>query len=185
MSDIINGEVDKMGILYERYKIPVYSYFYKLTCGDREASEDLVHTVFYRALRYKYSFTGEGSFAKWLFRIARNAGLDHNKKKRNSSGYDNYTIQSMYDLSYEPDYEKKEDLEVLDQAIKKLDHEEREIILLGKIECLKYREIAEILGTTEGNIRIRMFRALKSLKNLFENIEMTRYEKARSKRKTD
>jgi RNA polymerase sigma-70 factor (ECF subfamily) len=42
----------------------------------QEASEDLVHTVFYRAIRYRYSFTGEGSFAKWIFRIARNSAID-------------------------------------------------------------------------------------------------------------
>ncbi len=172
-----------MGILYERYRIPVYSYFYKLTCGDREACEDLVHTVFYRAIRYKHSFTGEGSFAKWLFRIARNAGLDHNKKNKNSIINENNAIKAMENISYAPDYEMKENLVILDQAMKRLEHEDRELILLGKIECLKYKEIADILGTTEGNIRIRMFRALKKLKDIFENIEMIRYEKTRSKGK--
>jgi RNA polymerase sigma-70 factor (ECF subfamily) len=65
----------------------------------------------------------------------------------------------------------------------KLEHEDREIIFLGKIEHLKYREIADILGTTEGNIRIRIFRALKKLKEIFLKIEDRRYEKERSKGK--
>lgn len=89
----------------------------------------------------------------------------------------------MENISYAPDYEMKENLVILDQAMKRLEHEDRELILLGKIECLKYKEIADILGTTEGNIRIRMFRALKKLKDIFENIEMIRYEKTRSKGK--
>jgi hypothetical protein len=35
MSQVIDGEIDKMGILYERYKMPIYSYFFRVTCGDR------------------------------------------------------------------------------------------------------------------------------------------------------
>ncbi len=183
MSRVINGETEMMGILYERYKIPAYSYFFKITCGDREASEDLVQTVFYRAIRYRHSFTGQGSFANWLFRIARNVGLDHNRKKKNSRIYD-AEFASENDKPYdENDYEKREELASLRSALNKLEHEDREIIFLGKIEHLKYREIADILGTTEGNVRIRIFRALKKLKDIYLKIEDYRYEKERSKGK--
>jgi RNA polymerase sigma-70 factor (ECF subfamily) len=61
--------------------------------------------------------------------------------------------------------------------MKKLEHEEREIIVLGKIECLRYKEIADILGITEGNVKIRMFRAIRKLKDIFLKIENVRYEK--------
>jgi RNA polymerase sigma-70 factor (ECF subfamily) len=177
MSHVINGEIDKMSILYERYKMPIYSYFFKITCGDREASEDLVHTVFYRVIRYKFSFTGQGSFAKWIFRIARNVGLDYNRKKKNSYNYD-AEIRSGQGVMYdENDYDKREQLASLDFAMKKLEHEEREIIVLGKIECLRYKEIADILGITEGNVKIRMFRAIRKLKDIFLKIENVRYEK--------
>ena len=183
MSHVIDGEIDKMSILYERYKMPIYSYFIKTTCGDREASEDLVHTVFYRAIRYKHSFTGQGSFANWIFRIARNVSLDHNRKKRNSYNY-NAEIRSASGVMYvEDDYEKREQLASLEFAMKKLEHEEREIIVLGKIQCLRYKEIANILGTTEGNVKIRMFRALRKLKDIFLKIENVRYEKEGSKGK--
>ncbi len=185
MSHVIDGETDRMSILYERYKMPIYSYFFKTTCGDREASEDLVHTVFYRAIRYKHSFTGQGSFAKWIFRIAHNVGLDHNKKKRNSNNYES-EIRSGHVMMYdENDYEKREQLASLEFAMKKLEHEEREIIVLGKIESLRYKEIADILGTTEGNVKIRMFRAIRKLKDIFLKLENVRYEKEGSKGKTD
>jgi RNA polymerase sigma factor (sigma-70 family) len=94
MSRVINGETEMMGILYERYKISVYSYFFKITCGDREASEDLVQTVFYRAIRYRHSFTGQGSFANWLFRIARNVGLATTGRKTHAFTM-RYTHQKM------------------------------------------------------------------------------------------
>lgn len=40
------GETDKLGLLYERYKEAVFAYFFKLSTGDHQASEDLVQTVF-------------------------------------------------------------------------------------------------------------------------------------------
>jgi len=183
MSHVIDGEIDKMSILYERYKMPVYIYFYKITSGDRETSEDLVHSVFYRAIRYRKTFTGQGSFASWLFRIARNVALDHNREKRNSRGLDNEAGRVDDNTFYEDDYEKKEQFELLYLALGKLGHNEREIIVLGKIKCLKYSEIANILGTTEGNVKIRIFRAIRKLKDILVKIENTRYEKERSKRK--
>jgi RNA polymerase sigma-70 factor (ECF subfamily) len=179
MSLVANGEIDRMAILYERYKMRVYSYFFKVTCGNREASEDLTHTVFYRAIRYRNSFTGQGSFARWLFRIAHNVALDHNIKKKNSGIYAyEADIRSVHNITSEADEsDAREQIESLSLAMKKLEHEEREIIILGKIDCLRYREVAEILGITEGNVKIRMFRALKRLKEIFLRLESIRYEK--------
>jgi hypothetical protein len=42
---VIAGEIGMIGPLYEKYKRPLYTYFFKLTGGDNQASEDLVHTV--------------------------------------------------------------------------------------------------------------------------------------------
>jgi RNA polymerase sigma factor (sigma-70 family) len=171
MSRVIDGEIDKMGILYERYKMPVYSYFFRVTCGDREASEDLVHTVFYRAIRYRHTFTGDGSFAKWIFRIARNSALDYNRKIKNTFNHESDTWSGQHVIDEDDDSGRREKIEQLYFAMKKLEPEEREIIILGKIECLKYREIADILGTTEGSVKIRIFRAMRKLKDILLKIE--------------
>ncbi len=179
MCHVIAGEIDKMGILYERYKRPLYAYFFKLTRGDNQASEDLVHTVFYRAIRYKTSFTGKGSFKNWLFRIAHNAGIDHNRKIRNQ-GYNNEINTVQTKLYEHNDLEKNEQRAILEQAMNKLKPDERELLILGKIECLKYKEISDILGITESNVKIRIFRAIKRLKDIYTKLENTRYEKARS-----
>jgi RNA polymerase sigma-70 factor (ECF subfamily) len=183
MSRIIGGETDRMAILYERYKMSVYSYFFRVTCGNRESSEDLTHSVFYRAIKYRSSFTGQGSFAKWLFRIAHNVANDHNRVKKNSCNIKYETeARSVQNFTCDEDeYEAKERIELLNLAMKKLEQEEREIIILGKIDCLKYREIAEILGITEGNVKIRIFRALRKLKEIFVNLESNKYEKERSR----
>ena len=180
MSHVIAGEVDKMGILYERYKRPLYAYFFKLTRGDNQASEDLVHTVFYRALRYKNSFTCKGSFKNWLFRIAHNTGIDHNRKIKHVKNYITEVHATQTAVYENNELEKNEVQVILEKAMDMLKPDERELLILGKIECLKYIEIADILGITESNIKIRIFRALKKLKDAYTKLEKTRYEKARS-----
>ncbi len=186
MSLVIDGEIDKMSVLYEKYKMPLYYYFYKTTFGDRETSEDMVHTVFYRAIRYRNSFTGQGSFGKWIFRIAHNVCLDNKVKLKKSYNYATEVKSGFVALAdeNESNIEKSERLSILDAAMKKLEPDEREIIILGKIECLRYKEIAGILGTTEGNVKIRMFRAIRKLKDIFFKIENISYEKEKSGRKS-
>jgi RNA polymerase sigma-70 factor (ECF subfamily) len=179
MADVIAGEIDKMGILYERYKRALYAYFFKLTGGDNQASEDLVHTVFYRAIRYKTSFTGQGSFAKWLFRVAHNAGIDYFRKIKHANNYKIEVKAAPADIYENYDLEKDEQRATLEKAISKLKPNERELIVLGKINCLKYKEIADILNTTESNVKIRIFRILRKLKDIYTKLEKTGYEKAR------
>jgi RNA polymerase sigma factor (sigma-70 family) len=180
MASVNAGEIDKVGVLYEKYKRPLYGYFFKLTCGDNQASEDLVHTVFYRVIRYRTGFTGEGNFAKWLFTIAHNTGIDHNRriKRVNTFKTEIYAVQpAMYENN---DLEKNEQLIILRKAMYRLKPDERELLVLSKIDCLKYKEIAEILNITESNVKIRIFRALKKLKDIYEKLENTIYEKERS-----
>lgn len=185
MLRVIAGETGEAAILYERYKRPLYAYFFKLTCGDNQSSEDLVHTVFYRAIRYSASFTGQGSFASWLFRIAHNAGIDHNRKTSRINSYDAESFAVPDNNSGSTDLEKKEQLVILGDAMRRLKPEEREVLVMGKIDCLKYRDIADILNTTENNVKIRIFRALKRLKEVYEKLENTGYEKARTNKRTD
>jgi RNA polymerase sigma factor (sigma-70 family) len=179
MANVIAGEIDKIGILYEKYKRPLYAYFFKLTCGDSQASEDLVHTVFYRVIRYKTSFRGVG-FTNWLFRIAHNAGIDHNRKNKHINDYKTEVSAGQPVLYEQNDLEKDEQHVIIERAMNLLKSDERELIVLGKIDCLKYKEIAEILNTTESNVKIRIFRALRKLKDIYTKIENTKYEKTES-----
>jgi RNA polymerase sigma-70 factor (ECF subfamily) len=179
MAGVIAGELDNMGLLYEKYKRPLYAYFFKFTGGDRHASEDLVHTVFYRAIRYKTSFRCEGSFASWLFSIAHNAGIDHNRKKQRIGEYKSEIQATNNLLSEQNDFEKIEEHNTLESAMTQLKPEERELLNLSKIENLKYREIAVILNTSESNIKIKIFRALRKLKDFYLKIENKGYEKER------
>jgi RNA polymerase sigma-70 factor (ECF subfamily) len=179
MASVIAGETDKMAILYERYKKPLYAYFFRVTRGNCHSSEDLVHTVFYRVMRYKSTYTGQGNFMSWLFRIAHNAAIDHNRLFKSAENYRSEIYASGV-TSFDPDeLDKRDQYKMLELAMNKLPVEEREMLVLGKIDGMKYRDIADIMNTTENNVKIKIFRALKKLKDIYSAIEKKEYEKIR------
>ena len=81
MLKVKDGNLDKLGLLFERYKKPLFGFFYNMN-KDAELSEDLVQNVFLRILKYRYLFRGEGDFKTWMFHIARNVMNDHYRKNK-------------------------------------------------------------------------------------------------------
>lgn len=167
MMKVKKGDLDKLGLLFERYNRPLFSFFYRM-CKDHGTSEDLVQSVFERMLKYRESYTGSGTFTTWMFSIARNAHIDHYRKVKRSAvpvEIDEERLEVEEDAPFVID-QKEQKKNVLEMALERLDEEKREIVILSRYEGLKYKEIADILNTTEGAIKVKMFRAMKDLKNL-------------------
>src|SRR5687767_15977962 len=76
MQAVRDGEVGKLGVLFERHHVAVFDFLCRMT-GDRTAAEDMVQDVFVRMLKYRASFRDDGRFDTWMFRIARNARADY------------------------------------------------------------------------------------------------------------
>ena len=171
MFKVKEGDLEKLGLLFERYKKQLFMFFYRMN-HDKELSEDLVQNVFIRVIRYRYTFKGNGLFNVWLFHIARNVIYDHhrrNKTGRKESLDQNYDEFSQH-TEEEQSRQKDENLQLLNMAIERLDIKKKEVIMLSKIEGIKYKEIGELLNCTEGAVKAKVFRALRDLKNEFDSI---------------
>ncbi len=168
------GDLDKMGLLFERYHKPLFGFLYHST-GQRATSEDLVQTVFYRMLKYRHTFTEIGEFRTWMYHLARNVLNDAVKKNSRMSYQADVTIMSentFSEASADIQLEKKQESEMLHLALNKLNSEHREVLVLSRFQELSYQEIAEILNTSEGNIKVKVHRAMKELKSIYlrENV---------------
>lgn len=172
MLKVKQGDLDKLGLLFERYHRGLYGYFYRL-CKDQQICEDLIQAVFERLLKYRHSYTGNGKFSTWLFSIARNQFIDHYhmmKKNGFTVPIDETQIENQESAEY-LDQHKAKKKEILEMALNELHPEKREVIILSRYEGLRYKEIAEILGTTEGAVKVKMFRAMNELKDLVMSFE--------------
>jgi RNA polymerase sigma factor (sigma-70 family) len=176
MYQVRAGQLDRLAVLYDRYQAPLFGFFRGMT-QDRELSADLVQNVFYRILKYKHQFQG-GQFRTWLFHIARNVHHDQYRRKNQpiKVSIDDYKDQIRD--RYETDFElnSAEDLGLLRKAIAALPEDKREILLLSKYQEKNYKEIGEILGCTEGAVKVRVFRALNDLKAMYYKVEGIKIE---------
>ncbi len=175
MNKVKNGDLDRLGLLFERYKRPLFGFFYGIN-KDRELSEDLVQNVFVRVLKYRTLYRGEGEFRSWLFHIARNVSHDQYRKKRihATDSVENWQDRIGSDDNRFTVYQKDEDLELLSLAMDRLPEDKREILLLSKFQEKKYKEIGDQLGFSEGTVKVRVYRAMQELKAIYHELEAKR-----------
>lgn len=167
------GDTDRLGLLFERYHRLLYSFFYRLT-SKTEISEDLVQNVFLRMLKYRHTYTGEGEFKTWMYHLARNVHTDHYQKNKRLGFADDFTdLENKLkdDYNGEDQVCQEEEAHLLQLALNKLDLEKKELLVLSRFQGLKYKEIALMFGCSEGAIKVRAFRALEELKQIYLKLE--------------
>lgn len=173
MLQVKDGQTDKLGLLFERYNKSLYGFFYRLT-SDGDTSEDLVQNVFIRILKYKHTYHGDGKFSTWMFHMARNMFADHYKKTKRMGYKENVEVTDKYfrdDVNAESTRIQTEEMDLLQQAMDLLSIEKREVLVLSKYQEMRYREIADLLNLTESAVKVRIFRALRELKIVYEKLE--------------
>lgn len=172
MKRLAQGDQKAAGLLYDRYSKNVYGYFVRMT-RDADASRDLTQNVFLKVIRYCQSWKEDRIFAHWLFRIARNIMVDYYRGAR-----------KFYDLNDEPqlverdqsdavrEMEVRESLDFLMDAMAKLPPGYRELIELNRFQGFSYKEIAETISSNENAVKVKTFRAIQKLKEIYTQIIM-------------
>jgi RNA polymerase sigma-70 factor (ECF subfamily) len=165
-----SGDADAFGSLYDRYVDLVYRYVY-YRVGSLALAEDLVSETFLRALRRIDSFTWQGrDFAAWLVTIARNLITDHFKSSRYRL---EVTTEDILDAA-PPQTAASPESQVLDamtnrtllEAVRQLNPEQQECIVLRFLQGLSVGETALVMGKNEGAIKALQYRAVRALARL-------------------
>jgi len=172
MIKVRDGDLERLGLLFERYKRPLYGFFYGMN-RDQELSEDLTQNTFYRVMKYRHLFRGDGDFRTWLFHIARNVRHDHFRKEKIKAKdpVENWEHRLGHTDHKAEEMEQSEGNMMLAMAMDRLPPEKREVLLLSKYQERKYKEIGEMLGCSEGAVKVKVFRALQELKVVYEQLE--------------
>jgi RNA polymerase sigma factor (sigma-70 family) len=169
MFRVKEGNLDQMGLLFDRHHRSLYGFFYHNT-GLKDESEDLVQTVFMNMIRSRATFTGSHKFETWMYTIARNALKDHYRKNKRSSAFvDTEQVEHQLQDSTTADEKihRKEEEKLLKRALEQLNEIDRELIILSRYKEMKYQEIAVLLNLSEGAIKVRVHRAVKQLREKY------------------
>jgi len=169
MLQVRGGDVDKLGILFDRHHRTLFDFFAR-TMGSRTVAEDLVQDVFFRILKYSETFRDAESFKAWMFRIARN-GL-----ARYYEGQPPESAPIEEDGEAAPEsrgpipgaaLEHEQQTALLERAMLKLDPGKREVLVLSRYQEMSYDEIANVWGCGTGAVKVGAHRALKELREIF------------------
>jgi RNA polymerase sigma factor (sigma-70 family) len=166
MKQVQNGDTAQLATLFERYHVPLFQYLLQLT-RNRAWSEDLVQDVFFRVLKYAASYDPSFPFKVWLYRMARNAFFDSAHKRRGETGSVEMEYLASDDPAPDEALARKQDTIFLQEALQQLPEDKREVLILSRFHDLRYEDIAQILKCEAGTVKVRVYRALKQLRERF------------------
>ena len=136
--------------------------------GSHDLAMDASQEAFIRAYRNFNKFDKNKNFFAWYYKILKNHCLNTIRNKKNKREESYIEIKNESDEADNPlqNIEKKESTKQLEDALKKLSFEKREIIILKEFEDKTYNEISELLDIPVGSVMSRLFYARKELSKI-------------------
>lgn len=165
------GDNQAFGLIYDEFLNPIFR-FIRMQVRDQVEAEDLTQEVFLKAFSRLDQFGKNGdNFKSWLYQIARTTVLDWYKKKKMVIVDDPEEVFGRLESTHgNPllEAEKHELAEDLAEALAKIGHTDREILVLHYVNDLSHAEIATVLGLSEDAVRQRKSRAIRSLRAVWK-----------------
>jgi len=164
VEDARSGDPRAFGRLFDHYHASVYRYIASRVHRPSDA-EDLTQLVFVKVLEALPRYESRGiPFGGWLFRLARNAVIDHVRTHRDHAQLDAVAYRSNGDAGPDEVVAVRQALDEVAAALEALTDEQREAIALRFFAGLTAREAAEVMGKQEGTVRGLQFRAIAAMR---------------------
>lgn len=166
------GQRDYFDILIRRYMEKAFHIAFNFT-RDTETAKDLSQDAFLRAFANIKKFDGRSSFYTWFYRIVVNLCLDHARRRGRVSwqslddmGEEPGEQQQLADMTSAPDQEAMagEAKRKVNATLEAMPKKQRTAFLLRNHQGLSIADIAQVMKTTEGTVRVYLHRAVAALR---------------------
>jgi len=171
------SDIEKMAMppgefrrIYETAFPIIFRVAYRIA-NSEEAAEDLCQEAFFRLYEKNMVFPNPEEAKYWLIRVVKNAALNYAKRKERE--------RKAYQRAFKETYRKEETGESLlimqenktevKEALEQLPERLRIVLVLKEYADMNYKEIGKVLNISEGNVKVRVFRAREKLSGLLNS----------------
>lgn len=170
---VIGGDISAFSYLVEKHKRMSYTFALKLLKVPEDA-EEVAHDGFVKAYQSLKDFRRESKFTTWLFKIIFNLAVSRLRKKKlevtsiDDDKFNSYNVAESENL-FNSLTSKEQNL-LVREAVDRLPDDERAVITLFYLNECAVKEITEITGFSEANVKVKLFRARKRLWEMLKHI---------------
>ena len=166
-----DGDGEVLAEIYGIIAPGLVNYLYR-RCGDRALAEDLLQEVFLRVHKVRHTYLTDRPVKPWIYAIARHVCIDALRKKgrRREVGCEEAANDSAAARPY-GDRGPAYGMDEIERALENLPTAQREAMMLTKISGLSIREASAVLGISEGAVKVKVHRAVKTVHRLLESGE--------------
>ena len=173
VAQVVAGNTDAFRILFERYHSKAFGLAFGMT-GRTDLADDLVQEIFISVFKGLNGFRSEAKFGTWFYRIATNCSLNFIRRPwwRRGQSIDEpeaRQVQAVDDI--EKEVRIREIQQDVRRALLSLKPHLRAVVVLGDIDGLTHKEIAEALQLKLGTVESRLHRARKLLARKLKHLK--------------
>ena len=159
----INGDRLAQKALYEKYCKAMYTVAYRIT-NDFETAQDVLQEGFVKVFKNIDRFRRESTLGAWIKTIIVRTALSHIRKEVKHESLEPYHTQDLIDWG------NHLDTEYLEKAIQSLPEGYRAVFVLIEIEGYAHREVAKMLGISEGTSKSQLYYAKRKLRTTVQKL---------------
>jgi len=139
---------------------------------SRAEAEDIVQDTMIKVWDKRYEWSNIDSIEAYSLRICRNLSLDRLKKRDNQNdSFEEEQLDTVHTFTPQDRLIDQDRLRVVKEIVDSLPEKQRSCMQLRDFEGKQYKEIADILGITEEQVKVNIFRARQAVKQRFQKIE--------------
>jgi RNA polymerase sigma-70 factor (ECF subfamily) len=173
--DILNRKKDTeygFRLLMDKYQHKLYQHIRRMVINHEDAN-DVLQNTFIKVYRHIGKFEGKSSLYTWIYRIATNESLTHLKRTSRMSlvtGAEDDVFTERLESNDGPSTETLD--EMLMEALKLLPDKQKSVFSLRYFEEMTYKELSQVLQTSEGALKASYHHAVKKIENYFKTINI-------------
>ncbi len=185
MSRYADGDARAFDEVFALLSPRVHAFLRRL-CGSQELARDLTQETFLRMHRARGSFIPGRSVLPWAYAIARNCFVSHarspkSKEARRSVDIADHEAAAGLESSAEESATARQSAAVVERALSQMSVANREAFVLLRFEGQSVAEAAQILGASEGAVKLRAFRAYEAIRAALSASERARASASKSR----